>query len=288
MKTEFVDVNETRKNVRVEISERSGRRRNRSARARLLAQGADPRVSTRQGAGPGHQAALQGADPADVAHDLIPPAVDEALRERGVEAVDTPDVRDVTVEAGQPLVFTASFDTVPAFEPGDYTTISLQRPSSRVDDEAVDQALQRLRDRAARYEPVEGRGVDAGDTLTLDLDRRDPSGTTDTHKDVNVEIGAAANPPGFDEQLLGLEVGATRTLLDPLSAGLHDHRAGGHRRRVHGDGQGAQAPEAPRARRRVRQGSGASSRRSTRCAHGCGTISSTRPVTPRSGTSGRS
>ena len=28
---------------------------------------------------------------------------------------------------------------------------------------------------------------------------------------MNVEIGAAANPPGFDEQLLGLEVGATKT-----------------------------------------------------------------------------
>ena len=50
----------------------------------------------------------------------IPRAVDDALRERGVEPVDTPDIRDVNVEEGQPLTFTASFDTVPAFEPGDY------------------------------------------------------------------------------------------------------------------------------------------------------------------------
>ena len=49
----------------------------------------------------------------DVAHDLIPRAVEDALRERGVEAIDTPDVRDVNVEEGQPLTFTASFDTVP-------------------------------------------------------------------------------------------------------------------------------------------------------------------------------
>ena len=56
----------------------------------------------------------------DVAHGLIPRAVDEALRERGVEPVDTPDIKDVVVEEGQPLKFTASFETVPPIEPGDY------------------------------------------------------------------------------------------------------------------------------------------------------------------------
>jgi trigger factor len=137
--------------------------------------------------------------------------VDEALRERGVEAVDTPDIRDVTVEPGQPLTFTASFDTLPPVEPGEYEAISLRRPSSAVSDEALEQAMQRLRERAARFEPVEGRGVDHGDTVTLDLERADPSGGSDTHADVNVELGASANPPGFDEQLLGLDVGAVKS-----------------------------------------------------------------------------
>jgi trigger factor len=211
MKTEFVDVSETRKNVRVEIPrevvdaeiDRHARDYSRKARIPGFRPGKAPARVIKQ--------RFKEQILHDVAHNLIPQAVDDALRERGVEAVDTPDVRDVTVEEGQPLVFTASFDTVPAFEPGDYTTLSLRRPSSKVADEAVEQALQRLRDRAARYEPVEGRGVDDGDTVTLDLDRRDPGATTDSHKDVNVEIGAAANPPGFDAQLLGLEPGATKT-----------------------------------------------------------------------------
>src|SRR5262249_26664385 len=45
----------------------------------------------------------------------------------------------------------------------------------------------------------------------VDLERRDPNGPPDTHTDVNIELGAKANPPGFDEQLLGLEAGATRS-----------------------------------------------------------------------------
>ncbi len=211
MKTEFVDVNETRKNVRVEIPsdvvdreiDRHARDYSRKARVPGFRPGKVPARVIKQ--------RFKDQILHDVAHDLIPQAVNDALRERGVEAVDLPDIRDVTVEEGRPLTFTASFDTVPSFEPGDYTTISLRRPSIRIEDEAVDHALQRLRDRAARYEPVEGRGVDAGDTLTLDLDRRDASGASDTHKDVNVELGAKANPPGFDEQLLGMEIGSTKT-----------------------------------------------------------------------------
>ena len=44
----------------------------------------------------------------------------------------------------------------------------------------------------------------------MDLERRDAGGAPDMHTDVSIELGAKANPPGFDEQLLGLEVGATK------------------------------------------------------------------------------
>jgi trigger factor len=211
MKTEFTDINDTRKNVHVEIpsdivdAEIERHARNYSRRARI--------PGFRPGKAPSRVIKQRFKEQIlhDVANDLIPPAVDEALRERGVEAVDSPDIRDITVEEGQPLTFTASFDTVPPFEPGDYATLSLRRPSPYVDDQAVDQAIERLRNRAARYDPVEGRGVDAGDTVTLDLERRESSGQADKHPDVNVELGAAANPPGFDENLLGLQVGETKT-----------------------------------------------------------------------------
>ncbi len=211
MKTEFVDVNETRKNVRVEIPrevvdaeiERHARDFSRKARIPGFRPGKAPTRVIKQ--------RFKEQILHDVAQDLIPQAVDEALRERGVEAVDAPDIRDVSVEEGHPLTFTASFDTLPPFEPGDYATLTLRRPSSAVEDGATEQALQRLRERAARSEPIEGRGIIEGDTVTVDLERRDAAEQSDMHRDVSVELGAAANPPGFDAQLLGLEVGATKT-----------------------------------------------------------------------------
>ena len=210
MKTEFADVNETRKTVRVEIPtdlvnaeiDRIARDYSRKARVPGFRPGKTPPRVIKQ--------RFKEQILHDVAHDLIPRAVDDALREKGLEAVDTPDVREVTIEEGQPLTFTASFDTVPEFDPGDLAAIALTRASSAINEEAVQLAMQRLRDRGARHEPVEGRGVDHGDSVTLDLERRDAGGAPDVHKDVTIEIGAKANPPGFDEQLLGLEVGATK------------------------------------------------------------------------------
>src|SRR6059036_39639 len=199
MKADLVDVNETRKNLRVEISSDIV-----DAQIELVARDYSRKARIpgfRPGKAPARVIKQRFTDQIlhDVAHDLIPRAVDDALRERGVEAVDTPDVRDVTIEEGQPLTFTASFDTLPSFDPGDFSTIAFRRASKAITDEAVQLALQRLRDRAARHEPVEGRGVDHGDTAVLDLERRDAGGTPDTHHDVSIELGAKANPPGFDE-----------------------------------------------------------------------------------------
>src|SRR5512135_549766 len=96
----------------------------------------------------------------DVAHELIPRAVDQALRELAIEPVASPDIQDVVVEEGKPLRFTAAFETVPPLDPGDYGTIRLRRQAVAVNDDQVAQALEHLRQGAARFEAVEGRPVD--------------------------------------------------------------------------------------------------------------------------------
>src|SRR3989441_2841647 len=103
MKTDLVAINETRKNLRIEIPsdvvdaeiDRVARDYSRKARIPGFRPGkAPPRVIKQR---------FRDQILHDVLHDLIPRAVDDALRERGVEAIDTPDVRDVTIDEGRPL-----------------------------------------------------------------------------------------------------------------------------------------------------------------------------------------
>jgi trigger factor len=210
MKTEFVDVSDTRKQLLVEIPstvvdaeiERIARDYGKAARIPGFRPGKVPAKVVRS--------RFRDQILHDVAHDLIPRAVDNALRERGVEPVDTPDIKNVLVEEGQPLKFTADFETVPAFDPGDYGSLRLSKPTVAVTEESVNETLERLRQRAARYEPVEGRSVEAGDTVVVDLVRESPDEAPDTHENVSIEIGASANPPGFDDQLVGMAIGESK------------------------------------------------------------------------------
>ena len=219
MKAEFTDLSETRTRVAVEVPstdvdreiERLSQRYRRSARVPGFRPGKAPARLIRQRM---HDQILH-----EVAQGLVEKAVDEALRERGVEPLEAPSVRDVNVEAGQPLTFTATFETLPPVDAGEYRGLTVRRTPIEVTDAQVSEALDELRRRAARAEPVEGRGVAIGDTVTVDLERRSvpapdaaqPPAPPERHAGVQIEVGAEANPPGFDTHVVGLDVGAERT-----------------------------------------------------------------------------
>jgi trigger factor len=211
MKTEFTDITETQKTLTIEIPtdvvdaeiDRIARSYTKEARLPGFRPGKVPQTIVKQ--------RFRDQILHDVMHGLIPRAVDEALQERGLEPVETPNIKDVDLVEGRPLRFTAAFETVPRFDPGDLSSISLREPAVRVADEAVDQTLQRLRERAAKYETIEGRPVADGDMVVLELDRTGPDGAVDHHDETSIQLGAPANPPGFDAQIVGLNQGDAKT-----------------------------------------------------------------------------
>ena len=213
MKTEFQDVSETQKKITIEIPsdivdaeiDRVAKGYSKQARLPGFRPGKVPSNIIKQ--------RFREQIHHDVMHDLIPRAVEEALQERGIEPVATPDIKDVSLREGEPLKFTADIETVPAFDPGDLSTISLRQESSTVTDDAIEKTLDRLRERAAKHETVEGRPIADTDTAVLELDRTDPDGKVDHHEGVSVELGAAGNPPGFDQNLLGLNPGDEKSFV---------------------------------------------------------------------------
>jgi trigger factor len=227
MKTEFTDVSETRKHLTFEIPpdvvdaeiDRVAKGYSRSARVPGFRQGKVPASVVKQ--------RYKDQILNDVAHDLIPRVVGDALRERNLQPVAMPDIRDVILEEGRPLTFVADFETLPPIDPGDYVGVSLRKPPAVLEVGAVDRALEELQQRAVRWHPVEDRRADIGDTLLMDLTRtrrtsviempgegRPARGGADdkpeTLQNVSIDLGAATNPPRFDEHLIGTGAGDTR------------------------------------------------------------------------------
>jgi trigger factor len=146
----------------------------------------------------------------DVAQDLVPRTIDGVLQERGVEPVDTPKVKVDQIDEGLPLKFTAEVETAPPVDPGDLSTITLRRTAVSVTDEQVTATIERLRGAQARFEPVEDRGAEIGDSVVLNMTRQRIAGegeeaaAAENLENVGVDLGAESNPPGFDAEIVGL------------------------------------------------------------------------------------
>lgn len=226
MKTEFTDVSETRKHLSFEIPPevvedeiaRVARTYSKSARVPGFRQGKVPESVVRQ--------RYRDQILHDVAHDLIPRLVGTELRERKLEPVAAPDIRDVVLEEGKPLTFLADFETLPPIDLGEYTGISLRKPPAVLEVGAVDRALEQLQERAARWQPIEDRPAMEGDTVLVDLTRKkrgrliqlagestppeEAEGQPEAMQNVAIEVGNPSNPPGFNEQIVGAPLAASR------------------------------------------------------------------------------
>ena len=227
MKTEFTEVSDTRRHLTFEVPpdvvdaeiDRVARTYSRSARVPGFRQGKVPTSVVRQ--------RYRDQILHEVAHELIPRVVGSELKERGLQPVGAPDIRDVVLEEGKPLTFLADFETMPSIDLGEYTGLSLRKPPAVLEVGAVDTALEQLRQRAARWKPIEDRSTETGDTILVDLTRTrrgrliqlsddvappsDMEGKPEKLQNVSIEIGNEGNPPEFNTELVDAPIGATRS-----------------------------------------------------------------------------
>ena len=162
MKSELRDVGACRKELAVEIPattvdaaiERISRRYGRSVKVQGFRPGKVPARVVR--------ARFHAQILRDVAQDLIPEAVDEAVAEHELQPVATPRSATWRSTTGKPLTFTALIETVPEVDPGDYSAFTLRQKPVTVDAGTVEQAVERLRQGRAQLEPVTERPAERG------------------------------------------------------------------------------------------------------------------------------
>ena len=127
--------------------------------------------------------------------------------------VDEPQV-DIAKFDDKELVFTVEVVVKPEVQLGKYTGIKLDKVEYTVKQSDVKAELERARERLSRNEEVSDRALKNGDTANIDY-----SGSVDGVKFVggtaekqDLVIGSKTFIPGFEEQLIGMNVGDSKDI----------------------------------------------------------------------------
>ncbi len=91
----------------------------------------------------------------EAAEAIVNKVVFDELDGRGLKPLAAPKVEDVKLEEGQPLTFKAVFEILPIVELPDWKGLEAKVKGPGVSDEDVEKELDRLREEAARFDPVE-------------------------------------------------------------------------------------------------------------------------------------
>ena len=122
---------------------------------------------------------------------------------------------DAMVEGRSDLAYSVAIEILPKIELADFSTIQLEKLAADVTDQEVEEALGKIAEQNRPFEPKgEAAKAENGDKVTVSF-----VGTIDGKPfeggkadDIGVEIGSKTFIPGFEEQLIGMAAGETRTV----------------------------------------------------------------------------
>ena len=198
----------------------------------------------------------------DAVEHLVQDAYREALIQEDILPLTNADVDVVQAEEGKPLIFKATVQVPPEVELGDYKGFNFGPEIDTIDDARVDKVLEELRDQNATLAAVEGRGAQDGDYAVISFvgSRDGEPFEGGTSERMPIILGQERLIPGFESNLLGLEVGGSTEFDITLPGRLPRDRAGreagplrGRAARAAREGPAGSRPGLHRDARRLRR-----------------------------------
>ena len=136
----------------------------------------------------------------------------KAIEDRGLKPALQPRVDLKQLEEGKDVEFEVVVEVLPEIGKLDFSGIELERLKAEVPEKDIDEALDRIAKANREQKPVDPpRPAQKGDAIKLDFvgsvdDVEFPGGTA---SDYTLELGSGSFIPGFEDQLVGAEVGKT-------------------------------------------------------------------------------
>lgn len=129
-------------------------------------------------------------------------------KETSIVPISSPDI-DIKKISEKGITIEAIVPVKPEVKLGEYKGISFKKIEYNVKDEDIEDELKRLQERNSRLVDVKDRAVQDGDTVVIDY-----SGSVDgvkfeggTAEKQNLVIGSKSFIPGFEDQVIGMNIG---------------------------------------------------------------------------------
>ena len=145
----------------------------------------------------------------DAIDEIFPKVYSEAVKEHNITPVDRPEFNLEQIGSGKELIFDVEVFVKPDVELGQYKGVEVVKHTTEVTDDDVNAEIERARERVSRYVDVTDRPVKMDDQVTLNYagfceGEQFEGGTAEGYKLV---IGSGSFIPGFEDQLVGAEIG---------------------------------------------------------------------------------
>ena len=144
----------------------------------------------------------------DAINEILPEAYASALEESGLDVVSHPEIDIKTIDENG-VVVTAAVYVKPEVKLGEYKGMEATRADVTVTDEAVDAEIKKALEGQARETEVTDRACEMGDEVVFDFDGYVDGVAFAGGKSENYELklGSGAFIPGFEEQIVGKNIG---------------------------------------------------------------------------------
>ena len=141
---------------------------------------------------------------------IFPEIYQAALTEHNVDVVDRPELDVQQIGRGKELKFTVEVFVRPDVTLGEYKNLGIVKTVDEVTEDDVKAEIERARDRASRWIEVTDRAAKLDDQVNINYagflgEEQFQGGTAENH---DLILGSGAFIPGFEDQLVGAEIGA--------------------------------------------------------------------------------
>ena len=139
----------------------------------------------------------------------FPAAYENALKEHDLRPYSEPRLNLVSISGADGLVMEARFALKPEVKLGEFKGIEAYRPAVEVSEADIDAKIKEAQDKVARQLPVTDRALEKGDTVTIDYigKKDDIAFEGGTAEDFDLELGSNTFIPGFEDGIVGKNVG---------------------------------------------------------------------------------